>query len=49
MTVREALNNGRWIVDLKRKITETHLVDFVNLFTKLDRVVLVPQDRDEIN
>lgn len=31
-TVREALSENKWIADLRRKITEHHVVDFVSLY-----------------
>lgn len=47
-TVKDALDCRKWIVDLRRKISEIHVMDFVHLFTELDRVVLMPQIPDNI-
>lgn len=47
-TVQEALNDGKWIAGLTRKITKLHLVDFVNLFIKLGQIVLTPHILDGI-
>lgn len=47
-TVRKALNEGKWIADLGRKISKQHLGEFVRLLAKLVEVVLIPDIPEDI-
>lgn len=47
-TVRQALARSAWITDLRRNISEQHLVDFVQLFVRVTQVSLTPEVPDDI-
>lgn len=47
--VQEVLSENKWLANLRRNITEHHLVDFVSLYNKITQVALTPNVPDDIS
>jgi hypothetical protein len=47
-SVREALIDNRWIGDVDHNMTSTIIMEFMDLWARLQDIVLLPQQEDKI-